>query len=351
MKKNVAVAAVGVLLLCGCKKSENPVEPKPSADGGILVLNSGNIHSNDAGVVSYDWKTGAVSEELFLKANGRRMGDVVNDFLAYGSKLYFAVTNSAVLFVTDRNCRILKEIICEGQGGVHYSPRCLCCAGGKVYVTWQEGYLSEMDTASYALRTVKVGDNPEGVAVTGGKIYVANSFGFDPKMEYGTTVSVLDAASFMVSGTLSVHNNPQTFTLTSDGKLYLVCFGNFKDIPAVLQRINIESQTVTNIIDVAPQRMCDGPDGTAYLIAGEKGAVRYVRFNTRTNRVDGELLPAASVPDGYSISYDDKSGYVFIGTSDYRTNGEVYVVSQDGQILTHFDTGGLNPIKVLSRYE
>ncbi len=48
----------------------------------------------------------------------------------------------------------------------------------------------------------------------------------------------------------------------------------------------------------------------------------------------------------YSISSDPVKKYIFIGTSDYNTDGDMYVFNTDGKLIKTFDTKGLNPIAV-----
>ena len=73
---------------------------------------------------------------------------------------------------------------------------------------------------------------------------------------------------------------------------------------------------------------------------------KYYKYNIDKERVEGEFVSSDLVPDGYCIAWDPVSKYVFIGTSDYISNGDVYILSQEGTVLYKFDTGALNPYKI-----
>jgi len=339
-------AVLTLLSACSTGDPESPVVPEKAA--GIYILNSGNYYSNDASLVSYDPLTGTVSSDIIAARNGKQLGDVANDMLIYGSKMYIAVTNSAIIFICDLEGNILKEI----QEG---SPRHLCAEGGKVYATLFEGYAAEIDTVTFSVRKTQVGANPEGIACSGGKIYVADSFGYDTSGTYGTSVSVLDRSTFSVIKEITVLNNPQTLHVTSDGTLYLICWGNYADIPASLQKINPATDAVTTVGDVHPTGMVIGEDDTAFLLCSSydaqwKQTINYYTFDLGTDTVIGELVSSTEVPDGYSLNYDHTDDLLYIGCSDYRSTGEMYIVTPSGNVLTHFDTGGLNPISVAFRH-
>lgn len=338
----ISAAAAAV----SCTKDFKPT-PVPTATTGVYILNSGNYNSNDASLVTYDPQTGTVSADIFSAANGKRLGDVANDMLVYGSKLYIAVTNSAVIFVTDLDGRIITEIK-EG------SPRHFCAEGGKVYATLYEGYAAEIDTASFSVKKVQTGPNPEGIAYSNGKLYVADSYGYDQSGTYGTTVTVIDRQTFTVTGKLTVLNNPQTFHAPDSRHLYLITWGNYADIPAALQKIDTSTDEVTTIPDVHPTVMALGWDSTAYLICSSYDAdwnhtIKYYRFDLGTETVTGELTDTAQVPNGCCIAYDALTDLIYIGCSDYASNGDVCVMTSSGIITDQFDTGGMNPITLAFR--
>lgn len=331
----------------GGSDPENNTPQQQVKTDGVFVLNSGKMGSNNSELTYYIPSTKGVSANVFELANGKKMGDTANDMVVYGSKMYIAVTGSAVVFVTDLKGTLLQEVKVAGEGA-NLSPRRLEAAEGKVYVTYMEGHLGAIDTTSYAVKTVKVGAMPEGVAYTNKKLYVAVSDGMNAP--YGKTVAVLDPASLNVTKTIEVVNNPQTFHIVSDRKMYLISWGDYGEIPATLQIINTSTDTVEKLEEVYPTNMTvDRTRGVAYILSSVYDAnwnqtITYNIFDIVKDRVVQEFVGSTDIPNGYCIYVNEANGNVYIGTSDYISNGDVYEISKDGNIINKFDTGALNPV-------
>lgn len=322
------------------------VEP---ATTGIYVLNSGMMDSNNSELTYFDMLTGEVAANVFMSANGKRLGDSGNDMLVYGSKMYIAVTGSAVVFVTDLKGKIIKEIAVNGDQS-NLSPRQMTAANGKVYVTYMEGYVGAIDTASFAVAKAQVGPYPEGIAYSYNKLYVAITDGNNyPHFE--NKVQILDPNSLAIKKELEVAYNPQTFHIAADNAMYLVCWGDYGANPASLHKINPYTDEVTAIEKVVPTNMTIGANGKAYILSSVydenwNQSIRYYIYDLKNDAIEGELIPSDQLPNGYCIQADTQSGNVFVGASDYVSNGDMYILSPDGKILAKFDTGAINPYKV-----
>lgn len=349
MKNTLLYSIITVFLLiltASCRKEKSEIESKPQeqTESVALILNSGNWEANDASITLMDCKTGLVTPgDLFSSANGIKLGDVANDMILYGSKLYIAVSMSSVIFVCDTECNIIKAI----QGG---TPRHFCAHNGKVFATMFEGHVAEIDTTTFAVRKVSTGPNPEGIACAQGKLYVADSFGYDPSGMYGTTVTVIDEATLTPLKTLTVNNNPQSFHVCGHS-LYLISWGNYSDIPARLQKIDTSTDEVTTIEGVTPTAMTIGEPGTAYIMSSTydenwNQTFNYSVFDTSTDTIRGELIPGSKIPGGSFISYDSPTKLIYIGTSDYVSEGDIYVLDTSGRIISKSGTGGMNPVAI-----
>ena len=217
-----------------------------------------------------------------------------------------------------RGGKVSKKDIVAEVAKIKLSPRYLCSGGGKVYVTYYEGYLGEIDPETYAVRVTKVGPNPEGVAYLDGKIYTANSGGLIPNA----------------------------------GKLYLNRFGNYGSEGPKVQCIDPATGSVTDLKYNSPSSiavqgnnlyvLCGGYDeqwnplpGTVYKYDCSKG-------QDLGNFVKDDTV----MPNAYSISATKK--HVWVGCSDYKNNGDVFVFgASDGKKVDKFDCKGINPLKVI----
>lgn len=344
----IILAAFSVALTLPACTPENSADV-PAGLEGIFVLNNGNWGANDASLSIYDPVTKSVTGGVFFSVNGRHLGDLGQDIAVLGDDIYIAVNNSQVIFVTDRALKI-RKVIEATEGGVRLSPRTFAVAEGKVYVTYYEGWLGEIDPATYSVRTTAVGPNPDGVAYAGGKLYVANSGGMLP--EFGNTVSVVDAVSFREVSTIEVSRNPSSVVADGSGKyVYVSSFGNFADIKPGLQVIETSSSTVSAVDYADVKNIVMGKDDELIVVTGVNDenwniAGTLWRHDAGSNRKAGKFTGSVISPY-YSISADPETGYVFVGTSDYQTNGDVYWLDAGGRLLDKFDACGLNPQKAL----
>ena len=351
MKKIFCFLAAGAaaIAIASCNHSDPP-EPVPSLSG-VLVLNNGNWGSNDASVTIFDPLAGAATGNMFYSANSQKLGDLGQDILKCGNELYIAVSGSKVVFVTDLELKI-KTIVEASDNGVKLQPRRLTYGGGKVYVTYYEGFLGEIDPETHSVRVTKVGPNPEGAAYAKGKLYVANSGGMLYESGYNNTVSVVDASSFKETSTITVNCNPQTVVANNDGTLvYVSSWGNYDDIQPKLQTIETSTAKVADTDYAGVKNITMGKDDILLIATGgydENWSISGTiwKHKAGTNAKAGKFTDAA-ISAYYSLSADPETGMVFVGASDYKTNGDVYCFDASGKQTAKFDSQGLNPQKCL----
>lgn len=346
--KLLALALVAALAFVSCDDDDYEIVP---ASHNILVLNNGNWGSNDANILGFDYEENVASPLLFQAANGgKALGDLGQDILVMGDKFYIAVNGSQVVFVTDRNLHIVHEIVVN-KDGTKLSPRYLCSSGSKVYVTYYEGYLGEIDIKDYSVRTIAVGNSPEGIAYANNRVYVANSGGATFP-NYDKTISVVDTKSFKEIKKVNVNLNPQNIVMNADGScLYVNSFGNYADVPALVQSVSLTDGTYTvSTLDYNDVKaICGGSNNELYVVTGSYNENWQVEGHVNVYNMN-EGKPArefpAAIANFYSISC--AGDYVYVGTSDYQTNGTVYMYNRAGHCVNNFDAQGLNPLKVIS---
>lgn len=69
------------------------------ADGTAYLLNEGNWGSNNASLSRVNLSSGSIDNTVFSSANGRGLGDVAQDAVLYGSKVYVTVSFSNTIEV------------------------------------------------------------------------------------------------------------------------------------------------------------------------------------------------------------------------------------------------------------
>lgn len=359
-KKNLlfvsALCACMSFSFVGCSddnEPEIPSLPEQISLNGAYVLNSGNKGSNNASLSFFDFKTKKVEADLFKKVNGRGLGDTANDMLVYGSKIYIAVYNSNVIEVTDLQGKSLQQITSVGDP---LQPRSFTCYNGKVYVSLYDGYVARLDTTSLSVETkVKVGRNPEQLAIVNNKLYVANSGGLDynTSVGYDKTVSVIDLPTFKEKNKIEVVTNPVSLLADSQGDVYLISMGNYGDIPNTFQIIDSETDEVTTITET---------NATEFAAMGNKFYMIYSQYDVDWNQtisyisydaINEKVISSNFITDGttikkpYKMGADTPTNYIFVTESDYTNSGDVYTFNPAGQLQFKFEVG-LNPVKVIS---
>lgn len=348
MKKIIiALALCGLFVSCD---SIDKKDPQPS-DISTLVLNNGAWGKNDSNICSYDSSTKTLTADVFKNANGQKLGDLGQDILVHGNEIYIAVNGSKTIFVTDLSLKIKSQVNAT-HGGSPLSPRAFAAAGNKVYVTYYEGFVGEINPDNFSVRLTAVGENPEGIAVADGNLYVANSGGM-LYPDYGTTVSVVSISDFVQINTITVHDNPAILCASSDGEhVYLMSYGNYAEKPAKIQVIHTADNSVSDLDYASPSDIAKGADNKLYILCGgydENLAPlpgRVYRHDMSTNTKEGEFVTDnTTMPKAYSISVA-RDGYIYVGCSDYVSTGDVYVFNSEGKLHDSFDCMGINPIVV-----
>lgn len=335
---------------CSDDDDSYPVVEPPVVGTGSYILNSGSMGSNNANIAYYDYETGKITYDIFKSLNSKELGDTGQDIITYNNRTYVAVYGSAVIYVLDKEGKILKEIE-STKDGQKQQPRNLTAYDGRVYVTYYDGYLAKINPNTLEIEAqVAVGRNPEYVRASKGKLYVANSGGLDynTAIGYDKTVSVVDVATFTEDKKIDVVLNPMDMAVDNDGNIYVISKGNYNDIPNTLQRIDADSQEITEIGNATVMTICDDKLYTIYSQWDANGSQEIIynvyNTNTGTKLSDSFITDGTIVSQPFSISSDPVKNYIFIGDSDYSTNGDMYVFGTDGKLITKFDTGGLNPM-------
>ena len=345
---SVLCAAMTAHVLTNCKGDDEPVDEPVVPSEYLYVLNNGKYGSNNATLTLYDVEKGTAMQCFFEAQNGRRLGDTGQDVMVYGSKLYIAMFGESTIEVTDLQAKSIKQIKTEGQ------PRYFAAYGGKVYVTYFNGFVARIDTASLTVDVkTPVGRNPEQIVVASGKLFVANSGGLDFNTEtgYDKTVSVIDIATFTETRKIEVVANPSDVIFDKNSHIYVVSNGNYMDIPNVLQKINVNTGEVSVVSAVQATYMATV--GTKlYTIHSQYDAdwnqvISFYSYDMGSNtRLSENFIGSAKVDFPYKISSDEESGEIYITSSDWINDGDVYIFNKSNQFIGKFEAG-LTPMKVV----
>lgn len=357
LAKLMLIAALSVGFAACSKDDDEPDMPNPDAPTqaeGAFVLNQGNHGKQIEGSLTLiDYASTTAAQNLFQRANGRSLGATPQAAVVYGSKIYLGIYGSNVIEIIDRSTyKSLKQISLSDSEG--QTPRSLVAKDGKVYIAMFNGYVSRLDTLGLAIdKTVKVGPNPETMAIKDDYLYVPNSDGMNYKVGYGTTASKIDLKSFTVEKTFTVGLNPSEFA-SNGTDLFLLCKGNYGDVESKIYRIDAND----NSTEVDAATMMAIKDGKLYYINSPYGApeITYTTLDIATGSKK-KMLADDGVDSPAGLGVDPVNGNIVItsysmdnGKASYTTDGYAKVYGADGSFLRRYEVG-VGPVAVFFNYK
>lgn len=356
-----------VLLFQGCQTDDAiipednetlPPETVTSVEG-FYLLNEGAMSMNKASLDYYDYETGTYRRNIYSQANPEAtlgLGDTGNDIGIYGSKMYAVINNSNKIEVMDaKTAKRIKVIDLK-------NCRYITFTNGKAYASAYDGeaqlgnnspngFVAEIDTTSLSItRTVKVGRQPEQMAVVDNKLYVANSGGYSPP-NYERTVSVIDLKSFTKTKDIDVAINLHQLKADEDGDIYVSSRGDYYEIPSKLFVIDTKTDQVKKVFDIACSNLSI-VGNKAYIIGSEFNSttfdyiINYSMINVKTETLLTETFLPKIVSDAikapYGLAVDPISLNVYItDAGDYVSPGKLYCVEPNGNLKFTVTTGDI----------
>ena len=342
----LAIAAA----LTACSKDD---DPKPNDEGTkltlpssrVFILNEGSFKQNNAGITFYaPNKDGSFVADIYKAQNEKGLGDTGQDMILYNDYIYVSVYNSGLLLKLNTAGVEQKRLEFSKSDGL---PRHIAAYDGKIYVVLYSGKVAKVDAETFTIEGyANVGMNPDGIAIANGYLCVANT-----GQGKDNTVTIIDARSLLVTNTIKVAQNPEK-VLVSEGQFFIQAYGgDYPNYTYPVQRVDISTGTVTTIAKAT--NFCEYR-GTIYMVYSDtdwkthKTTNTFTSYDVRKGMVNSsnflrdmpEELASESV---YMMEVNPNNGDIYIGTSDYKTNGNIYRFGRNGKFIEKFSSGGINP--------
>lgn len=123
---------LGALLLWSCTDDNNTGEEITHEGKSLLILNEGSMGMNDATLARYNLNEQELIKDYFNLINKDGLGDVANDMLQYGSKIYIVVSKSGTIEVIEAATgKSIRQIAMKTTGMQSKEPRRIVAHGGK----------------------------------------------------------------------------------------------------------------------------------------------------------------------------------------------------------------------------
>jgi len=312
---------------------------------------------------------------VFSTVNGRSLGEAPQDGVVYGSKLYVSLWGSNAVQVIDAKSHKFISTITTSQ------PQGIAAYGGHIYVANNTSQVSKIDTLDLQVKQqVEVGPNPVDVVVRDGMLYVSISDGYNYQKGYvnGKRLSKVNLSNFHKEGEVMLQTtpteggngengqnqtvvegvNPTQMVLAEDGNIFVVCMGDYAQIPARVWKVSKDDKTSVfaagNIIATHKNelhiinKMVDWNTGNVSLT--------WNVYDTQSGRVVAENFAKDNWPlDPIAMNVHPRTGRVLVTShsvldvkSKYTTPGYLYTYTGTGHLLNR-QTVGIEPYAIVFR--
>lgn len=363
-----AVALILITAFASCRKEERIV-PSESTDvtegeqgeiAGFFLLNEGNMGSNKSTLDYFNYVSGVYTKNIYAERNPgvvKELGDVGNDLQIYGSKLYAVVNCSNFVEVMD--ARTAKHITQISIPNCRY----ITFRNGYAYVSSYAGpvqidpnarlgYVAKIDTVTMkVVAECIVGYQPEEMAISGDKLYVANSGGYRVP-DYDRTVSVIDLSTFTEKKKIEVAANLHRMEIDSYGQIWVSSRGDYYETPSRTYVIDSKTDEVTYEFKLLSNSgMALAGDslyiyGTEWNYTTQENKISYAIVNVRTKKI----VTRNFITDGtekqikipYGIAVHPHTREIFVtDAGDYVTPGKLYCFTAEGRLKWSVETGDI----------
>ena len=320
-----------------------------------FVLNEGSNGKNNAGICCFGWADNQViSEDIYLAQNKQALGDTGQDIVTDGNgNIYVVVFGSAYVAKLDKDGKEVARADYTTDPLKSYGqPRYAVYDGGNLYVTSYGGYVTVLDAKNLTVTKVyQVGKNPEHIIAHKGKIYNTNSgWGAD------NTVSEYNPSTKEVK-TYTVMSNPDGI-LESNGRVFVQGYGAYDENWVAEYPWGELDLTTGEFTEIGKASSWAEYNGVIYTIHSETDwdtmttVNHFSSYDTRSNQLTNgsylngapEALASKSI---YGMQFNPYNGYLYISTSDFDTDGIIYVFDSSLNYVTSVNSNGINPKKIV----
>lgn len=330
-------------LMSGCMKWEYVMpEDMQSSGEGLFIVCEGNFQYGNASLSYYDPATGRVLDEVFLRANGFKLGDVAQSMVVNDGIGWIVVNNSHVIFAIDVDN--FREV---GRVENLTSPRYIH------FVSPQKAYVSQLwdnrifiiDPSTYAITgyitipdmTMESGSTEQMVQY--GRYVYVNCW------SYQNRIIKIDTETDEVVAELRVGIQPQSLVLDCNGKLWVATDGGYEGSPygyepPSLCRIDAATFTLEQTWTFEY-----GESLSELQLNGAGDRLYWLNDDVWSMSVDATEVPAEPFLRTrgtiyYGLTVSPYNGDVYVADAiDYQQAGMIYRYSDGGELLDSFNVG------------
>jgi DNA-binding beta-propeller fold protein YncE len=305
---------------------------------GLFIVNEGNFMYGNASLSYYDIDKQHTENEVFVNANGIKLGDVAQSMTIHNGLGYIVVNNSGVIFTIDVNTFKIVDIITGFT-----SPRYIH------FVNDSKAYVSDLYSSKiYILNTVtkKIsgsisisGHRSTEQMVQSGKYVFTNCWSYDNK------ILVIDSDNDLIVDSITVGIQPNSLVIDKNNKLWVLTDGGYQgnpyghEIPS-LYCINVSDFETEKKFDFelsdSPSRLC---------INNSLDTLYFLNKSVWQISADATELPTIPIIPYkgtiyYGLAVSPKTSEIYLADAvDYVQNGKIYRYTAQYVCIDTIDAG------------
>lgn len=328
-----------------------------------FILNEGSYKGNNAGIAFYAPNGDAeFITDIYLKQNDKKLGETGQSMIEYDGEIFVAVYGSNYLAKLNAAGVEQARLSFVDDEDLSAGIRYIAAEGGYIYASFWGGAVAKINahTMSVEKKLTNLGGCLEGVVINDGLLYVCNACSGDFATYYDEII-VINLNNFSLKEKLTtLHPNPYNQILEEEDKIFFISNGDY----------GVNTGSLLQVIDTKDNnkisRICEAShiasfNDIVYIVNSVTNWNTYTTTNSfcTYDVKSGKLnessflknapaeLASASI---YMIQIDPVTGEIYIGTSEYSTNGTIYRFKRDGSYVSKFDAGGINPNHMVFLY-
>ena len=332
------------VLLQGCMKWDYDLDNEPVrlSGNGLFIVNEGNFQYGNATLSYYDPGNGNVQNEVFLRANGMKLGDVAQSMTVWKGVGWIVVNNSHVIFAIDIETGREKGRIenLTSPRNIHF------VSDDKAYVTqlWDNRIVIVNPRTYSATGYIEV----PGMTMETGSTEQMVAYGryvYCKCWSYQNSIIRIDTLTDRVDAVLTVGLQPNSLVIDRNNNLWTITDGGYEGSPfgyetPALYCIDAESFSIVRVFDFA-----SGDTPSEIQINGDGSRLYWINRDVWCMDVDAKNLPVqpflaeqGTLYYGLTVSPYNEDVYV-ADAIDYQQHGKILRYSARREYIDGFYVG------------
>jgi hypothetical protein len=309
------------------------------------VLNEGSFGNNEARLDYVHKGADSIScFSIFFYKNNQRLGDVAQEMLRAGDRLYILVNNSHLIHELEFPSLLLLRTL-SLPGGNRSSPRSAALVGSRTILITSllDSGVYFVDKSSLQVRKKLVlGNYPEGLALVQNKAFVSLG-NYVGTSEPRIAILDMDSESLLETKKLPLANPGAVASYRGD--IWIACRGDFlaTEKKAGLIRLNGDTHATDEVIPMNGNLQNELQIGGDYLFALRDSSIARLNLETQVleeNWIRREDITTNDFEYPYSLSLDQEEGFLYVGVANgLGANGAVVVINPFGQMERRIPAG------------